>query len=167
MPEWLSIFLASLLFEDPTTILMATRAHDGHLTWIAGSLALFIGVVIGDTAVYVLGYLARVGLIRRDLSHLSHPVTGWYLFAARFAPGLRVVVYTTSGFFKYPLLRFLLINALSCIVWSVLLIVIGEQIYKYTGWWGVGGVIAAFVLWQVVKRLMAARTKKRDGTVEP
>jgi membrane protein DedA with SNARE-associated domain len=157
MAEWFSIIIASLILEDPTTILVSTRVHDGHLSWAAGGTALFIGIMIGDIGLYALGYAARVGIIKRNLDHLSKPVTGWYVFAARFAPGLRVIVYTTSGFFKYPFIRFFVFNSISCVVWSVLLIVVGQQVYEYTGWWGVGGIVAAIVIWQIAKKYFNGR----------
>lgn len=162
MYEWFSIVIGSLILEDPTTLLVSTRVQDGHLTWLYGGTALFVGILLGDIMLYTIGYLARAGVIRKkDLSRLEQPVSGLYIFAARFAPGLRIVVYTSTGFFKYPFFWFFIINSLSCVIWSVALIYLGAQLYAYTGWWGVGGVIALFIIWQVVRRVLSGR-KKRD-----
>lgn len=162
MWEWFSIVFASFLLEDPTTLLVATRVHDGELTWAVGGSALLFGISVGDIGLYIIGYLARIGVIKKDLSHIQTPVTGWYIFWVRFIPGLRVVVYTTSGFFKYPFLWFFVLNTLSCIIWSVLLIVVGAKLYEYTGWWGVGGVVAGMILWQLGRRYLNGRKKPDD-----
>ena len=165
MLEWFSIIIASLILEDPTTLLVSARVQDGELTWLMGGTALFIGILIGDIMLYGIGYLARVGVIKgRKLSHFEQPVSGWYIFAARFVPGLRVVVYTTTGFFKYSFLRFFIINSFSCVIWSVALIYLGAQLYKYTGWWGVGGIVILIILWQIFRRVLNGRKKKAVQT---
>jgi len=49
----------------------------------------------------------------------------WTVFAARFVPGLRTVISLPAGLFEMRLSRFVLMTAVGCFAWSVILVYAG------------------------------------------
>jgi membrane protein DedA with SNARE-associated domain len=92
-------------------------------------LVCFLGVILGDTAVYTIGALygrrlrktalvkrvlppARMRVVRRKLHEQGNKV----IFAARFMPGLRTPVFFTSGTLHLPLRVFLFYDGLAALI---------------------------------------------------
>lgn len=122
-----AIIIATLILEDAATIAAALLAADGHIHPGVALSALYIGIVIGDLALYGMGRaaarwtwvqkhisMARVRLGRRWLNRRLILT----LFGARSVPGLRVPTYTASGFVGISFTRFALIAIGAAAVWS-------------------------------------------------
>ena len=120
-------------------------AHAGALPLWAAWLSAWLGVVIGDTASYLLGRSVLPGLLRTRLGKrlLAPDLRRWgeqlvrrngvrAILLGRFLVGLRGPVYLAIGGSKYPLLRFELINAAVGLVEVALLVGLGYEFGRST-----------------------------------
>ena len=120
-------------------------AHAGALPLWAAWLSAWLGVVIGDTASYLLGRSVLPGLLRTRLGKrlLAPDLRRWgeqlvrrngvrAILLGRFLVGLRGPVYLAIGGSKYPLLRFELINGAVGLVEVALLVGLGYEFGRST-----------------------------------
>jgi membrane protein DedA with SNARE-associated domain len=126
----LVIVAATAIIEDPTTILVGILSASGFIPVPLALVSLYIGIVVGDTALFGLGALART---RPQLAaYVDHelvvPLRTWLetrfiltVFSVRFIPGMRVPTYTASGFFKQPFAVFVTTAIAATFVWTTLL----------------------------------------------
>lgn len=163
LAHWLLIVASSLVLEDPTTLYVAKILSTGEASWAYGFAALLVGLSLGDVGLYAVGCGVRFG---RRTPPAAPPATMSGLagvFAARFVPGLRVVVYGYAGYRKMPLVPFVLVNLLSGAIWSALLIATGGTLYRRFGWWGIGGAAALVLGVSVVQRVRFRRSPLSDN----
>jgi membrane protein DedA with SNARE-associated domain len=171
----LAIILGVIFLEDTTTVIVGVLAADKTITIAHGLLSLYAGIIIGDIALYSLGYLAST---RERLAHyVDHdfiaPFRAWLetrfvltVFTARFIPGARMPTYTASGFFRSPLSTFLLTTTCATSIWTTFLFFASYWFGNATsGWmgparWGIALVfiIALFLLGR--HNILAYRAKK-------
>lgn len=126
---WLAI--GTLVSEDLTCVSAGLLAAAGKLPLAAGIVACAAGIWVGDMLLFVIGWLARSGLLRwqwaaRQVSSdklkagegfLAH--NGWQvLLAARFLPGSRLPMYLAAGALRYPPAKFMLILAVGAALWT-------------------------------------------------
>lgn len=122
--------------EDITLLAGGYLAYEGKAALIPMILVGLSGVLIGDVFVYWIGYHFGPQLTKRWFfakllpdhrieavrAKLTGPRGNFFLFAARFMPGLRAPVYFSSGTLRIPFRRFFLLDALAAVM-SVPLIV--------------------------------------------
>lgn len=112
----LAIILCAFVFEDLTTVIVGVLAADGIISIPLALVSLYIGIASGDMMLYSLGVLARTH--PRLAHYIDHDFTApfrlWLekryvlvIFSGHFVPGLRFTSYVASGFFRYPLSRFI------------------------------------------------------------
>ena len=108
----LAIILCAFLIEDITTVVVGVLAADGLVPIPVALISLYIGIAIGDTALYTLGAFARTH--QRLAHYIDHdftaPFRSWLehkyafkVFSGHFVPGFRFTTYAASGFFRFPL----------------------------------------------------------------
>lgn len=160
-PLWLkalSIIVGTFILEDVATVLsaIATQAHQINL--FAALCALYVGVVLGDLGLYLLGLGgAHWPFLKRFLTLPSEKqAQRWFsrniikvVAISRFVPGARLPLYTACGFFKAPFLSFALTAIVATLVWTSLLFLlslrIGGWLLAHQGGWRWAGIIG-FVL---------------------
>ncbi len=122
--------------EDITLLAGGYLVYEGNAELVPMILVGLSGVLIGDVCVYWIGYHFGRGLTKRwifakllpepRLEFVRQKLTGqrgnFFLFAARFMPGLRAPVYFSSGTLRISFRRFFLLDALAAVM-SVPLIV--------------------------------------------
>ena len=112
----LAIILSVFLFEDLTTIIIGILAAEGYISIPFALFSLYIGIVLGDAALYSLGRIARTH--PRLAHYIDHDYTASFrtwlesryttiIFSGHFVPGLRFTTYIASGFFRRPLSLFI------------------------------------------------------------
>lgn len=138
-----AIIVATWILEDPTTIATGLLVRDGQIDWAVAIIALFLGIVIGDLALYAFGWFVgrRVlqwGWVRRGIPvERAERMGEWFdrhgwtaVLASRFVPGTRLPLYTTAGATGTKPWRFLIWTMSAVAIWTVvmflLVITIGE-----------------------------------------
>lgn len=90
----------------------------------------FLGVMVGDSAMYFLGYkygkkITQKGILKRLLpeerlesarEQFKNKGSGKILFAARFMPGLRAPLFFSAGVLHVPYYRFFLSDGLAALI---------------------------------------------------
>ena len=129
--------------SESVLVALAAIVQDGRpfaLTalWAVGAL----GAFCGDNLAYLIGrsvgtdrwrwmrskaVAGAMGMARRNLDRRG----AFLLFTARFIPGGRVAVNLTAGATGYSYVRFVLLDAISCMAWSAYSILIARAT---TGW---------------------------------
>src|SRR5262245_44699112 len=97
-----SLALATFVSEDLTCITAGKLIRDGRITWQTGLLGCFVGIVVGDLGLWLLGRLGGAVLLRSSTKlaemgrwldeHLPCAV-----LASRFLPGTRLPMYVAAG----------------------------------------------------------------------
>lgn len=130
----IAVFLGSLAEGESAAILGGFFAHQHVFTlWQAG-LAAFLGAFGGDTVFFLAGRrFADSPLVLRwrsqpGFSHAyemlrKHPVI--YVLGNRYVYGFRLVGGVAAGLSGMPAWQFVILNALSALVWAILFTGIG------------------------------------------
>ncbi|HEY4501159.1 MAG TPA: hypothetical protein VJI70_02750 [Candidatus Paceibacterota bacterium] len=111
-----AIILCAIFLEDLTTVVVGVLAADGLIPVPVAFISIYIGIIIGDTALYTLGALARTH--PRLAHYIDHdftaPFRSWMgnqyaltVFFGHFVPGFRSTTYAASGFFRFSLSTFI------------------------------------------------------------
>lgn len=175
-PLVIAVALAVFTFvlEDAATTIGALLAAM-HLVPVPFALAgLYIGIVLGDFALYGLGWLAarnewarryvREERIGRAQEWLDRRLLST-LIGVRFAPGVRLPTYTGAGFLGVSFAKFAGVVLIAAGVWTAGLFFavyfFGQMIIEFAGTWGwlAGLALAvAFFLYPFVNDLCRPKT---------
>ncbi|RIY38683.1 hypothetical protein CKF59_00415 [Psittacicella gerlachiana] len=116
--------------EDITLVTAGILASQGYAHGYGIFFVCMAGVLIGDSCMYILGYIygvkiLRVKFLRRILTAKRiksirlrfQDNSTMFLFVARFLPGLRAAIYLFSGITrKVSYTKFILIDLFACII---------------------------------------------------
>jgi membrane protein DedA with SNARE-associated domain len=166
------IFFTTFILEDAATLASGLLASYGEINPVAALTVLLAGIVIGDSGLFGLGYLANhfkwaKKLQDRQGAHRLHDWLEDRLFlavvVARFIPGARLTTYSTVGFFQLSFIKFFSAVLLASALWTTLLFglinLYGMQVVDNLGPWRwilVAIVIALiFIVPRVLFRLSA------------
>lgn len=108
----LTITVCAVVMEDVTTVVVGVLAADGLIPVPIAFMSLYLGIALGDTALYTFGAFARTH--PRLAHYIDHDFTapfrawlldryGFKVFSGHFIPGFRFTTYAASGFFRLPL----------------------------------------------------------------
>lgn len=125
----LAVFVGSLAEGETAAILGGFFAHQQAFDWWQTVLAAFAGAVLGDTAFFLVGrhfsrhpwivrLRTRPGFDRADALLRRHP--DLFVLANRYLYGVRLAGGVAAGLTQIAFRRFLLLNALSALVWALL-----------------------------------------------
>ena len=147
-PFWLSltIILVSFILEDLATIGAAIVTASAGIDFKIPLLALFIGIVIGDIGLYMIGkYSGRIQYFKRFIDHdKTAKAKKWLdrnlllaVLLSRFIPGMRLPTYVATGLFGLALWRFLTVVLLAVTLWTgtafYLFYTLGENAHHIIG----------------------------------
>jgi membrane protein DedA with SNARE-associated domain len=130
----LAVFLGCLAEGESAAILGGFFAHQGvFVPWQAFATAA-VGAFLGDTAFYLTGrYFSDSGFVNRlrgrpGFSHVlglvrDHPAK--FVMLNRYAYGFRLIGGVASGLARIAVPKFLVLNALSSLIWAALFGTIG------------------------------------------
>lgn len=129
------IALATLVSEDLTCIAAGAMVAQGRLGLLPAASAAFVGILIGDLLLYLVGRLLGPSAVRSPplswmLSEAQvHRAARWFerrgltaIFATRFMPGMRLPTYLAAGALRTSALRFAFYFTLAALVWTPLLV---------------------------------------------
>lgn len=116
MPLLAVIVVSALFLEDATTVVVGLLVADGLVPISVALIGLYIGIALGDTVLYTLGFFARTHpRLARYIDHdFTAPFRSWLshryrfkIFLGHFVPGLRFTTFSASGFFRFPLIEYI------------------------------------------------------------
>lgn len=176
---------ATLVSEDLTCVAAGVLVAQGRLSFIAATLACFVGIVVGDLLLYAVGrHLGRPWLKRAPFKWWIKPgaltrSAHWFarkgpviVFATRFIPGTRLGTYVGAGLLRAGFWRFAGWFTLAAAVWTPILVGFAawagahalENLDMFRGW-ALGGVlllaVAIYLLIEVGLPLLTWRGRRR------
>ena len=134
-PETLFIVLGTLVSEDLTCVGTGLLIHAGTVSWLPGLAGCFIGVYVGDLAIWLIGrtygkkvldwkwFRKRTGL--QQLESCRHWFENYGMLAvliSRFLPGIRVPLYLAIGMLEGRSVRFPIWSLVAVVLWIPLLV---------------------------------------------
>lgn len=171
------IILCTMVLEDLTTVVVGVLAADGMITVPIAILSLYAGVLLGDTAFYTIGRLARshprlAHYVEHDLiASLGAWLERRYvftIFSARFIPGSRIPTYVTSGFFRTRFSTFFFTILAAISIWTTALFSVSYWFGSLTStWllharWGIALSVLLIFFFVARHNLLAYRAKKNE-----
>jgi len=175
----LVITIGAFFFEDGTAVVVGLLAADGVVAIPIALFSIFIGIVLGDSWLYFIGWLASGH--PRFARYVEHdflaPFRLWIderfvttVFSARFIPGSRMLTYISTGFFRSKFSKFLLTAIAAASVWTTLLFSASYLFGSITSRW-LGpvrwGIACAFIITFFFigrRNLLAYRARKNSNT---
>ncbi len=151
LPLWqkvTAIAVGTLISEDLACIAAGMLASRATLTISWAIIAAFLGIFLGDVALYILGRIGGVALLRRRpfrwflKEHQIHQAEDLFrqhganlIFSSRLLPGSRLPIYAAAGVLNYPFLRFIVFMAiagtLSAVILVTLSFMVGEVVFEW------------------------------------
>jgi len=177
---------------DPLLVLMGALVGDGRYSLWLSTIAASAAALAGDTFWYELGrrrgrpvlaLLCRLSIepdtcVRRTEAGFSKR-GAWTLLFAKFIPGMSLLSMPLAGASRMPRLRFLLVDAAGCVLWTVTYLLMGKlfhrQIDALSDMLGLFGrragvvfcaLLAAYILWKFFQR-WRLRRELRINRVSP
>ena len=173
----LAIMIGTFFLEDTTTVIVGLLAADHIISVPFALCSLYAGIIIGDSVLYTLGYLASTHpLLGRYVDHdFVAPFRAWLetrfiltVFSARFIPGSRPPTYTASGFFRSPFSTFILTASVATSIWTTILFSVSFWFGNVTSaWmgpvrWGIAAVFLLALFFIARHNLLAYQTKRDE-----
>ncbi|HEV3166110.1 MAG TPA: DedA family protein, partial [Isosphaeraceae bacterium] len=134
--------------EEAPIILAAVLSKKGTMLWPMALGSCFIGVLLGDFVVYLLGFfygekVLNLRVARQFLTRAREAqIKGYFhrhgfkiLFLGRFAVGFRTAAYLTAGILRLPMLKLFMIDLLAA---SVSTLIIFGLSYRFAEWIEIG-----------------------------
>lgn len=177
----LAIVLFAVFFEDMTTIVVGVLAADGLIPVPIALTSLYIGIALGDTALYTIGAFARTH--PRLAHYINHdftaPFRSWLednyqfkVFSGHFVPGFRFTTYAASGFFRFPLSTFIPMAIAGGLFLEIILFSVSYWFGNFTSGWvshARWGIAVAFIvaLFLIGRHNLLKYRAKRDRPSTP
>jgi membrane protein DedA with SNARE-associated domain len=143
---FLAVILCGMGLPIPEDIILITAgmiSQDSGHSWIVTSVLMFCGVMLGDTAVFLLGRHFGGRLLTLRWTHRMFSPTKqakieryferygtMVLFVARFLPGLRAPIYASAGAMKVPYRKFALLDGLAALISVPAFVWLGDWLWK-------------------------------------
>jgi membrane protein DedA with SNARE-associated domain len=129
------ILLLGSFVEGETIVLTAGYfAYKGYLSLKLIILISFLGTLFADQLLFFVGRWYGPGLLERRpklkekskrVFHLLHKYHTWYILGFRFVYGVRTASPLVIGAAGIPVRRFVILNFIAAVIWSVLSCVAG------------------------------------------
>ncbi|HKX84582.1 MAG TPA: VTT domain-containing protein [Pyrinomonadaceae bacterium] len=129
------VLFGTFVSEDAACVFAGTLAANGRMSLAAAITAAFLGIVVGDVALYFLGRgfgaaILRTRLAARLVSNEALSRSSAWLnkrgasavFVSRFVTGLRLPTYVAAGALRTHFGRFLFYFVIAALVWTPLLV---------------------------------------------
>lgn len=141
MEYFISIFLANIVIEDVALLSALALITQQKLSVSEAVLACFLGINLGNSLCYLIGYLVSCLRLEKRLKFFQKhetriqqfrksDVLTYSIILCRFTPGVRIPTYLGAGFLKYPFLHFLGISLFTTLLWTVFAIYGGNSLLQ-------------------------------------
>lgn len=165
MEFFVSVFIGTFVLEDLALASSIILIAENKMSLTMAFLACFLGISLGDIAIYMLGFWATrfklekrfhsIRKLRGTLSQMKHSGTLTYsILISRMIPGTRVPTYLAAGFLKYPFWKFVFLTVVSVSAWVLFALLAGESLNYLLMDHLILSLILFFVLLQFVKSVV-------------
>lgn len=165
-PYFISLFLGTFAVEDVTVLAAIALVATHQISFFSAFMACFLGIAIGDFALYIFGYLAsRIPAISgwKFFKKLQEKFEGsgerefltYAVIASRFIPGTRLPTYTLAGFLRFSISQFIVINIVTVAAWVYLTFTVGAFISQIFAEHWFLTIVCVFLLMTVFRYLYA------------
>ena len=129
------ILLGSMLEGEGTALAAGALTHRGLLSLPKAALGVFLGTVFASQAWFWIGFhlgrsgAAKSGKLQRYAGRVEHFLSrhgDLFVFALRFVYGLRTPSLVWLGSSRFSFLRFVLLDTLGALVWTVAILTVGR-----------------------------------------
>lgn len=161
---FVSILLGTFVLEDLALATALGLVASGKISFEIGFLACFIGITLGDLALYGLGRVAR----HMDLGQNKFPkLYRWMksltenarsrgaittsVVVARFLPGARLAIYFAAGFLRYSAWAFTILTLITVLAWVGLAFALGHGLKGISTEYWIGTALAALAILKLAK----------------
>jgi membrane protein DedA with SNARE-associated domain len=169
------VMLCAFILEDATIIIVGVLAADGTISVPVALTALYTGMLVGDIVLYCVGWLARTH--PRLARYADHEFTSRFrdwlesrytaiVFSGHFVPGLRIMAYSASGFFRFPLSRYIPTAIISGVLLESVLFTLSYMFGSFSSqWigaarWGVAALFIGALLYIAHHNLVTYRARR-------
>ena len=129
----IAVFFAALIEGDIILVLIGVMAHLGLMNIYTALLIAVGGCLTADTILYMTGRFNSLNVTESRIyrkvgwaaGQVIDKISPWQIAAVRFIYGIRYATMLVSGVRKLPYIRFILFDLLGCVLWAVLLGVLG------------------------------------------
>ncbi len=184
LPLWqkvTAIALSTLISEDLACIAAGMLASKGAITFGWAIAASFLGIYIGDLALFVIGRIGGISLLRRlpfrwfikehqilQAENLFEEHGAKLIFSSRLLPGSRLPVYAAAGVLNYPFWRFALFMGIAGMLSAVILVYfsrkLGEVVFDWLRIYEAYAIpvfaVVLILVWGTVKLLEILATRR-------
>ncbi|MDO8539769.1 MAG: DedA family protein [Opitutaceae bacterium] len=128
--------------EDIVLVVAGMLAQDDGRSWIATAVLMYIGVLAGDSIIFLLGRHYGARLLAWEGTHNLFPPKkqarvqrlfdrhgSYVLLIARFLPGLRAPVFSTAGAMQVGYLKFLTYDGAAALVSAPVFVWFGHWLW--------------------------------------
>lgn len=159
---YIVIIVASLILEDPSTFAVGYLISSEKLGFYEGLIPLFIGLYLGDLLLFLLGYFLKEKFLKSKKISSKIAVNNSLIFFARFVPGMRITIYPLAGYLKVSLWQFTLVNMVSGVIWTFLLLKFGNELFSQLGVWAWAVIVMIIIIFYFLEK--AIRKKFLEGS---
>lgn len=177
----LLLVVSTFVSEDLTCLAAGVMVGAGRLPFLHATAACFVGIFVGDVALYFAGrWLGRPAVERAPLRWVLTPGSvasaerffatrgTTAVFVSRFVPGFRLPTYFAAGVARQSLLRFAVAFAIACALWTPILVgiaaLVGNEARAWFESFGAAAplvVIGALVaVWVAIRWLVPLTTQR-------
>jgi membrane protein DedA with SNARE-associated domain len=122
-----SLALATFVSEDLACITAGQLIRDGRIAWQTGLIGCFLGIVVGDMGLWLLGRLGGATVLRSSgkfdgMSLWLDEHLPYAVLASRFLPGTRLPMYVAAGALGRNAARFALWTCIAAALWTPLVV---------------------------------------------
>lgn len=154
MEYFVSIVVGTFILEDVALAASVALVSNGKMSFASAFTACFIGICIGDCALYFIGKLISRFKIERKIKFLQKYASAvpsdrtkkfmtYSVVISRFVPGTRIPTYVGAGLINYSFTKFFILTLLSVAPWVLFILLGGKSMYKlFEGNW----IVALFAL---------------------
>jgi len=151
LPVWqkvAAIAVSTLVSEDLACIAAGMLASRGALTVSWAIFASFLGIFLGDLALYALGRLGGIALLLRppfrwfikeqqinQAEELFRQNGAKLILSSRLLPGSRLPIYAAAGVLNYSFFRFVIFMAIAGMLSAVILVILSFKMGKVVFDW--------------------------------
>lgn len=128
--------------EDIVLVVAGMLAQDDGRSWIATATLMYVGVLAGDSIMFLLGRRFGARLLAWEMTHNLFPPKKQarvqrlfarhghiVLLVARFLPGLRAPIYSTAGAMHVSFLKFLFYDGVAALVSAPVFVWFGHWLW--------------------------------------
>jgi membrane protein DedA with SNARE-associated domain len=137
--HFLALFFGTFVLEDAALVGALALLAQNKIGLNEAFWACFLGISVGDSLVYALGYVASLikltdetGRLYRFVSWIKsfkiEKTLSYMIVASRAIPGARLPTYLLAGYIRYSFLKFTVLTLISVFAWVLFAFTLGHSV---------------------------------------